>query len=120
MVDYGWGRIINISSIIGLTGNIGQSNYAASKAGLIGLTKALALELAKKRITVNAVAPGFIETDMTSQIPEKIKEECKKIFPIKNVIIYKSEVLSLAKKEETEGFVKEAEETEEVKEEAQE
>jgi 3-oxoacyl-[acyl-carrier protein] reductase len=72
MIDSGWGRIINISSIIGLTGGFGQSNYAAAKAGLIGFSKSLALELAIKNITVNAIAPGYIQTDMTKQIPESI------------------------------------------------
>src|SRR5579863_539123 len=69
-----WGRIINISSVVGESGNPGQANYAASKAGLIGLTKALAQELASRNITVNAVAPGFIETDMTAALSEQLKE----------------------------------------------
>lgn len=68
------GRIINMSSVSGVAGNAGQANYAASKAGLIGLTKAAARELASRGITVNAIAPGFIETDMTSVLPEKVKE----------------------------------------------
>lgn len=68
------GRIINMSSISGVAGNAGQANYAASKAGLIGLTKAAARELASRGITVNAIAPGFIETDMTDVLPEKVKE----------------------------------------------
>ncbi len=68
------GRIINISSISGVIGNAGQANYAASKAGLIGLTKTLARELASRNITVNAVAPGFIVTDMTQDLPEEVKE----------------------------------------------
>lgn len=68
------GRIINISSVVGLTGNKGQANYAASKAGLIGLTKAVARELASRGILVNAVAPGYIETDMTAELPEAARE----------------------------------------------
>jgi len=68
------GRILNISSVVGLIGNAGQANYAASKAGLIGLTKATAKELASRGITVNCVAPGYIETDMTNQLSDKVKE----------------------------------------------
>ncbi|MBN9420274.1 3-oxoacyl-[acyl-carrier-protein] reductase [bacterium SCN 62-11] len=68
------GRIIQISSVIGVIGNAGQSNYAASKAGTIGLVKSLAKELASRSITVNAVAPGYVETDMTSVLPEKVRE----------------------------------------------
>ena len=67
------GRVINITSIVGHTGNIGQSNYAASKAGTIGMSKSLSIEYAKKNITINCVSPGFIVSDMTSSIPEKIK-----------------------------------------------
>ena len=68
------GRIINISSIVGLTGNVGQSNYSASKAGVIGFTKSMAQEIASRKVTVNAIAPGFISTDMTDAIPEKARE----------------------------------------------
>jgi len=74
MIKQRWGRIINISSVVGLMGNAGQVNYVASKAGLVGLTKAAARELASRNITVNAVAPGFIETAMTEALPEKTQE----------------------------------------------
>ncbi len=74
MIKQRSGRIINISSVSGLTGNAGQSNYAASKAGLLGLTMSLARELASRSITVNAVAPGFITTDMTDILPEATKK----------------------------------------------
>ncbi|MCK5878576.1 MAG: 3-oxoacyl-ACP reductase FabG [Holophagae bacterium] len=69
------GRIINITSVIGLMGNSGQSNYAASKAGIIGFTKSLAREVGSRNITVNAIAPGFIETDMTAELPENVQQE---------------------------------------------
>ena len=74
MMKQKYGRIVNLSSIVGLRGNAGQANYAASKAGLIGLTKSLAKELAARNVTVNAVAPGFIDTDMTAALPEKARE----------------------------------------------
>lgn len=79
------GRIVNITSIVGLTGNAGQANYAASKAGLIGLTKSVAKELASRGITCNAVAPGFIETDMTAAVREKAAEEMKSRIPLGRV-----------------------------------
>jgi 3-oxoacyl-[acyl-carrier protein] reductase len=76
------GRIINITSIVGQMGNIGQVNYAASKAGIIGMTKALAKEMARKNVTVNAIAPGFIETDMVLGIPDKVKEKVLAQIPL--------------------------------------
>ncbi|MCR8967886.1 3-oxoacyl-[acyl-carrier-protein] reductase [Streptococcus zalophi] len=79
------GAIINISSVVGLTGNIGQANYAASKAGVIGFTKSVAREVAARGITVNAVAPGFIESDMTDAIPEKMKENIINQIPMKRI-----------------------------------
>lgn len=77
------GRIINLASVVGLIGNAGQVNYAASKAGVIGMTKAAARELASRGITVNAIAPGFIETEMTAVLPDAVKEEMKKQIPLK-------------------------------------
>lgn len=77
------GRIINISSVVGVRGNAGQVNYSASKAGLIGMTKSVAKELGSRGITVNAVAPGFIETDMTAKLPEAVVEENLKAIPMK-------------------------------------
>lgn len=83
MLRSGWGRIVNITSIIGIVGNAGQSNYAASKAGLIGLTRSLGKEYAAKGITVNAVAPGFIKTPMTDKLSPEIQEEYMKTIPAK-------------------------------------
>ncbi len=77
------GKIINISSVVGIMGNIGQTNYAATKAGVIGMTKTVARELALRGITVNAVAPGFIESDMTNQLPDKVKEASLEHIPLK-------------------------------------
>ncbi|HEV3198926.1 MAG TPA: 3-oxoacyl-[acyl-carrier-protein] reductase [Bryobacteraceae bacterium] len=77
-----WGRIINISSVVGQAGSAGQANYAASKAGLIGLTKALAQEMASRSITVNAVAPGYIATDMTKVLPEDVKQKILSSVPL--------------------------------------
>jgi 3-oxoacyl-(acyl-carrier-protein) reductase len=82
MLEAGWGRIVNISSIVGQFGNFGQANYAATKGGIISFTMTLARELAKKNITVNAVAPGFIETDMTSGLPDAVKEGVNALTPI--------------------------------------
>jgi 3-oxoacyl-[acyl-carrier protein] reductase len=77
-----WGRVVNITSVIGLMGNAGQANYAASKAGLIGLTKAVAKELASRHITVNAVAPGFIDTAMTEALGEKARDALMERIPL--------------------------------------
>ena len=82
MMRQRYGRIVNLSSVVGLRGNPGQTNYAASKAGIIGLTKAAAKELASRGITVNAVAPGFIDTDMTAAMPEKAKEAMQATIPM--------------------------------------
>jgi acetoacetyl-CoA reductase len=85
MVDQGHGRIINISSVIGETGNIGQANYAASKSGLFGLTMTLALEGAKRGITVNCVAPGFVATEMVEAIPEEILARIVEQIPLRRL-----------------------------------
>ena len=79
------GKIINISSVVGVRGNAGQVNYSASKAGLIGMTKSVAKELASRGITVNAVAPGFIETDMTAKLPEAVVDETMKSIPMRTI-----------------------------------
>jgi len=82
MVEGRWGRIVNISSIVAQMGNFGQINYGAAKGGLIAFTKSLAREVARKNVTVNAVAPGFIETDMTAVIPEKVLDVVRHITPM--------------------------------------
>lgn len=82
MIKQRYGRIVNIASIIGLIGNAGQANYAASKAGIIGLTKTVAKELASRNITVNAIAPGFIETEMTKVLPQDIKSQMLAQIPL--------------------------------------
>jgi 3-oxoacyl-(acyl-carrier-protein) reductase len=83
MIKQSWGRVVNITSIIGQIGNFGQANYAASKAGLAAFTKSLAKELAAKGITVNAVAPGFTETEMVTGIPEKVRDRLLDQIPMK-------------------------------------
>ena len=85
MVRRRWGRIINITSVAGLMGNAGQANYASAKAGLVGLTKTIARELAPRSVTVNAVAPGFIETDMTAAMPTAALEAGLKSVPLKRM-----------------------------------
>lgn len=85
MAKQRYGRIINIASIVGQMGNAGQANYCASKAGLMGLTKSNARELAKRNVTVNAVAPGFIATDMTEVLPEKVKQELAAQIPMERL-----------------------------------
>jgi 3-oxoacyl-[acyl-carrier protein] reductase len=82
MVKQRFGRIVNMASIIGLIGNFGQTNYAASKAGIIAFTKSCAKELARRNISVNAIAPGFIKTRMTEAIPEEIKDNYLKLIPL--------------------------------------
>lgn len=85
MLKQRFGKIINMTSVVGIAGNAGQVNYAASKAGVIGLTKSLAKELGSRGLTVNAVAPGFINTDMTASLSEKVKEEASKNIPLKRL-----------------------------------
>ncbi|MHB8994208.1 MAG: 3-oxoacyl-[acyl-carrier-protein] reductase [Armatimonadota bacterium] len=82
MLERGSGRIISMASVVGLTGNFGQANYAASKAGLIGFSKALAREVARKGITVNCIAPGFIDTEMTQAIPDDVKAQIVTTIPL--------------------------------------
>ncbi|RZI46899.1 3-oxoacyl-[acyl-carrier-protein] reductase [Candidatus Finniella inopinata] len=85
MMKRRYGRIINISSVVGTTGNAGQANYCASKAGMVGLSKALALEVATRGITINCVAPGFIESDMTTGLPDLVKEKIISNVPVKRM-----------------------------------
>jgi 3-oxoacyl-[acyl-carrier protein] reductase len=82
MVRARWGRIVNVSSVVGLVGNAGQANYAASKAGIIGFTKSVAREVARRGITVNAVAPGYVETELTGSLPENVKEQIREQVPM--------------------------------------
>jgi 3-oxoacyl-[acyl-carrier protein] reductase len=82
MMKRRWGRIVNIASVVGITGNKGQANYAASKAGLIGLTKSVAKELASRNVLANVVAPGFIETDMTAAMPEEARRGMAGAIPL--------------------------------------
>jgi 3-oxoacyl-[acyl-carrier protein] reductase len=85
MIRERWGRIVNVASVVGRSGNAGQANYVASKAGLIGLTKALAQEIASRNVTVNAVAPGFIETDMTQALSAEVREKLLAAIPLKRL-----------------------------------
>lgn len=85
MMKQRYGKIINISSVVGLSGNAGQCNYAASKAGVIGFSKSIARELATRNVNVNVVAPGYINTDMTKDLPEKIKENIIQSIPMKKI-----------------------------------
>jgi 3-oxoacyl-[acyl-carrier protein] reductase len=82
MVRARWGRIVNVSSVVGLVGNAGQANYAASKAGIIGFTKSVAREVAQRGITANAVAPGYVETELTGSLPEKVKDQIRSQVPM--------------------------------------
>jgi len=83
MLKKRWGRVVSISSVTGQMGNVGQANYAASKAGIIGFTKTVAKEVARRNITVNAIAPGFIETEMTAKLPENVREKMLEAIPVK-------------------------------------
>ncbi|MDK2792253.1 MAG: 3-oxoacyl-[acyl-carrier protein] reductase [Deferribacteres bacterium] len=99
MMKNRYGKIINISSVVGFTGNIGQANYVSSKSGITGLTKSLALELSARGVRVNAVAPGFIDTDMTSELGEEVRQEMLKKIPLGyfgNVVDVSKAVIFLA------------------------
>ena len=85
MIKQRWGRIINITSVVGHTGNVGQANYSASKAGIIGMSKSIALELAKRNITVNCISPGFIESNMTDLLSQNQKESILKKIPLESI-----------------------------------
>ena len=85
MIKKKWGRIVNITSVVGHTGNAGQSNYTASKAGVIGMTKSIAMELAKRNITVNSISPGFIDTEMTASLSDEQKEFIKNKIPLDRI-----------------------------------
>lgn len=95
MMKQRYGKIVSIASIIGIIGNAGQANYAASKAGIIGITKSVAKELASRNVNVNAIAPGFIETDMTAKLPENIKAQMSALIPL-NRFGQASDVANLA------------------------
>ena len=82
MVRARWGRIVNVSSVVGLVGNAGQANYAASKAGIIGFTKSVAREVAQRGITANAIAPGYVETELTGSLPENVKDRIRDQVPL--------------------------------------
>jgi 3-oxoacyl-[acyl-carrier protein] reductase len=82
MVRARWGRIVNVSSVVGLVGNAGQANYAASKAGIIGFTKSVAREVAQRGITANAIAPGYVETELTGSLPEDVKDRIRDQVPL--------------------------------------
>lgn len=102
MIRQRYGRIVNISSVVGLTGNPGQANYAASKAGIIGISKSLAKELAARGVTVNVIAPGYVETDMTEGLSDKVKENLLRTIPVRRTAVpgeIAAPVLFLASKE---------------------